>query len=278
MPSRPTDLPDFSDPPLTEVVLGVQFNSLEKFNTPYVGRLWELLQGDYPTAEEHPPIMPVFETFGQPIPLTGGIGFSPSSLLGMPRSFLLNADKTKVLQIQRDRFLHNWRKLDDADNQYPRFEHILLKFEEELRAFARFIEFQGLGTIEPNQCEISYINQIQIDKDQSPYNAMAEIFGSLIQYPDAEEIGPPDDANLLLRYIVKSADQRPIGRLVVSAEPGQLPNRQTIIQLSLTVRGAPEPSDIAGAVAFLQAGRSHIVKTFAAITSPRMHEIWGRKQ
>ena len=123
MPNRPTDLPDFSAPPLTEVVFGVQFNSLEKFTTAYVGRLWQLFESEYPVAEEHSPIMPVFETFGQAMPLMGGMAFSPSSLPGMPRSFLLNVGRTKVLLIQPDRFLHNWRKMADGD-EYPRFERI----------------------------------------------------------------------------------------------------------------------------------------------------------
>ena len=142
MPTRPTDLPDFSNPPLTEVVLGLQFNSIERFTSAHVGRLWQLFEAQYPLTEEHPPIMPIFETFGQALPLFSGIvsglAFSASSLLGMPRTFFLNADRTTVLQIQRDRFLHNWRKVGDAD-KYPRFEKILPEFEGNLQNFSDFI-------------------------------------------------------------------------------------------------------------------------------------------
>ena len=281
MTNRPTDLPDFSNPPLAEVVLGVQFNSLEKFTAAYVGRVWQLFKDKYPLTEEHPPVIPMFETFGQALPLSSGLmsglAFAASGLLGMPRSFLLNDDRTMVLQIQRDRFLHNWRKVADAD-EYPRFEQILPEFEGELRRFSDFIQENNLGAVEPNQCEVSYINQIPIATGQSPYSEMSAVFGSLLSLPDAEEIGQPDDANLLLRYILKGEDQRPIGRLIVSAEPARLLTGQTIVQLSLTVRGAPEPADIAGTIAFLQAGRRHIVRTFADITSPLYHTRWGRKQ
>ena len=281
MPNRPIDLPDFSNPPLTEVVLGVQFNSLEKFTTAYVGRLWRIFEQSYPQTEEHPSIMPIFETFGQAIPLFGGLlpgfAFSPSVLMGMPRSFFLNDDRTKVLQIQRDRFIHNWRKVKDADT-YPRFEQILPEFEGKLTQFSDFVTDNEIGVVTPNKCEICYVNQIPVPDGQLPYGAMSELFGSLLSHPDAESLGLPEDANLLFRYVLKSEDQRPLGRLIVSAEPGKLLTGQTVIQMSLTVRGAPEPASIAGTVAFLQAGRRYVVKSFADITSPLYHTKWGRKQ
>lgn len=152
------------------------------------------------------------------------------------------------------------------------------EFEGALRNFAGFIQEYDLGFVEPNQCEIGYINQIPVDSDQSPYRAMSELFGSLLPYPDVEELGQPDDSNLLIRYIIKDDDGRPIGRLIVSAEPARLLTGQMIIQLSLTARGAPDPADISGAVAFLHAGRRHIVRTFTAVTSPLLQTSWGRKQ
>ena len=63
MPNRPTQLPDFSNPPVTEVVVGFQFNAIGKFVTAHVGLLWDEFKNEFPDAEEHPPVMPAFETF-----------------------------------------------------------------------------------------------------------------------------------------------------------------------------------------------------------------------
>src|ERR1700722_7390502 len=60
---RPADLPEFGVPPLTEVVLGAQFDVIPGFLTPYVGLIWQRFRDSFPFIEEHPPVPPVFETF-----------------------------------------------------------------------------------------------------------------------------------------------------------------------------------------------------------------------
>jgi hypothetical protein len=52
MSDRPIDLPDFTNPPVTEVVLGVQFNSIERFLAPHVGLFWQRLVPEFPDVEE----------------------------------------------------------------------------------------------------------------------------------------------------------------------------------------------------------------------------------
>ena len=77
----------------------------------------------------------------------------------MNRVHFINREKTQLLQVQRDRFLHNWRKVGDGDS-YPRFERMIETFESGLRKFIAMIDREGLGPIVPNQCEVSYFNQI----------------------------------------------------------------------------------------------------------------------
>jgi hypothetical protein len=62
--NRPTDLADYTSPPVTEVVLGVQFNSIERFLSPHLGLVWERFKPNFPNVEEHPALPPTFETFG----------------------------------------------------------------------------------------------------------------------------------------------------------------------------------------------------------------------
>src|ERR1700751_683997 len=63
---QPADLVDFASPPVTEVVLGVQFNSLERFLSPYLGIVWSEFKHEFPIIEEYPSLPPTFETFGAP--------------------------------------------------------------------------------------------------------------------------------------------------------------------------------------------------------------------
>ena len=64
MSRRPDNLPDFNDPPVAEVVLGLQFNPLTKFRSVHIGALWEHFRDNFPKVSEHPPLQQMFETLG----------------------------------------------------------------------------------------------------------------------------------------------------------------------------------------------------------------------
>ena len=56
-------LPDYSNPPLIEVVCGILFNSIDKLKVPHIGLFWEKIKKDYPLCQEKSPIMSVIEIF-----------------------------------------------------------------------------------------------------------------------------------------------------------------------------------------------------------------------
>src|SRR5437870_4895726 len=62
--SRPHGLPDFDRPPVTEVVLSIQFAILPAMRTVHAGIYWNLIRAQYPKVSEQPAIMSMFETFG----------------------------------------------------------------------------------------------------------------------------------------------------------------------------------------------------------------------
>jgi uncharacterized protein (TIGR04255 family) len=276
MTDRPADLPDYAAPPVTEVVLGVQFNSVEGFLSPHLGLIWEEFRADFPHVEEHPPLSPMFETFGPNPYITSNFLFAMPPLGVMPRVFFVNRDKTQLLQIQRDRFLHNWRKVGEGD-QYPRFEGMLRTFETGMARVAAVIDHARLGAIVPNQCEVTYINQIPVSATR-PFDTIEQIFGDAIGNLTLDDLGRPEDTRFLLRYIMRDEGENPIGRLAISAEPGRLADGVTVLQLTLTARGIPPTADVQGVSEFLQRGRLHIVRAFTKMTSDKMQIEWGRKR
>jgi uncharacterized protein (TIGR04255 family) len=199
-----------------------------------------------------------------------------SSVFRMPRVFFVRSDRTQLLQLQRDRFLHNWRKVGD-DDQYPRFEKMLTTFEGSFSAFRDFVTTRGLGEVRPNQCEITYINQVVLRAGESFYSGLQRIFDTVVKSPQTTILGVPDDARLLLRYVLVNEDDAPIGRLIVAAEPAKRLDGANIIQLVLTARGSPTTPELEAVSQFFQFGRRCIVTTFAEITAPAMHREWGRR-
>jgi uncharacterized protein (TIGR04255 family) len=276
MKERPPDLPDFTSPPVTEVILGVQFDSLERFLSPFIGLVWEPFKASFPDAEEHPPIAPTFETFGSKPLFVAPIIQIPMAPV-MPRVFFVDRDRTQLLQVQRDRFIHNWRKIESGGD-YPRFERMLETFVDGLRTFAQTIESERLGTVTPNQSEVTYINQIPVPENGDLFGLINALFPDQTDALALEELGQPEDLRFLLRYVMRDGERVPIGRLIISGEPARRADGLTIVQLSLTARGKPSTPDIPGVIDFLNQGRLHIVRAFAKLTSPAMHKRWGRTQ
>ena len=65
-PDRVRDLPDFTNPPLNEVVLSIQFASLTGLKSAHIGLFWERIRSEYPNVTEQATIQTAFETFGIP--------------------------------------------------------------------------------------------------------------------------------------------------------------------------------------------------------------------
>lgn len=275
MTDRPTDLPDFKAPPVTEVVLGVQFNTLEGFLSPHLGLIWDAYRTNFPKIEEHPSLNPTFETFGPNPDVAGALQLRLVTTADMPRVYFLNHNRTQLLQVQRDRFLHNWRKIGEGDN-YPRFERMIETFQNGLTTLQRVLARQGLGPIVPNQCEVSYINQILLEEDKN-VASFDRVFSGFSGSLSVEPLGMPEDGRFLFRYVIRR-NGNPVGRLLIAADPGRRQDGQRIIQLSLTARGVPQTTDFDGVVDFLNDGRRHIVRAFTQVTSAEMHKKWGRIQ
>jgi uncharacterized protein (TIGR04255 family) len=278
MISRPTDLVDFDSPPVTEVVLGVQFNSLERFSSPHLGIIWSEFKEDFPIIEEHPYLPPAFETFGAPAAfMIPSVNFQIMTRPEMPRVHFLNQQKTELLQVQRDRFLHNWRKVGSGDN-YPRFERMIETFKSGFRKFIDVIDRERLGPVVPNQCEVSYFNQIPIPDGETIRSHFALTFPDRAGDGTIEGLDGPEDARFALRYIMPAADGSSLGRVTIAVEPARRADGVTIILFTLTARGRPATADIEGVLEFLKNGRLLLNRAFKKLTSPEMQKRWGRKQ
>ncbi len=269
---RPRGLADFDDPPLTEVALSIQYEALTAFQYVDLAPLWHQLQRQYPKVEQQPPLPAAFEIFGMPPPI--GVQIQLSTTPIMPRFWFGNEAGTELLQFQLDRFVHNWRKTGEGV-EYPRYERIRQTFFREFARLYRFIERRHGRKLVPNQCEITYVNQIPFVQDGP--NPTADSL-SILLIPDDFPAGQPEDVGIQVRFVLAGADDRPAGRLIVQAGPAITPAGVRVFQIMLTVRGRPATPDIHGVREFMDRGRKFIVDNFTAVTTDRMHKLWGRRE
>lgn len=266
---RPIDLPEFANPPLNEVVLGVQFDPPVGYQQIRAGEVWRLYSENFPNVQELPPLSPSFETFGpQGLPqLNLGIVTGASH----DRFWFVSPDGDQLIQFQNDRLLHNWRKMDSNSNFYPRFEGIFESFSGELSALNEYMSSLApdRSDLRIRQCEISYINHIYPQGDQ-PSGVSSWL--DFIKF--AED---PSDFSCSFRSVIQSAEGKPVGRLICEAASAFGP-RGAFIALTLTVRGMPSATSVESALEFLTTGRDIIVRRFAKITTDSAQLAWGRMQ
>lgn len=278
MNDRSESLPSFSDPPVVEVLLGVQFERLQGFQSIHTGPLWDTFRADFPLVQEHPQLAPTYETFGtKPIGAGTTLQFSLQSPSITPRLWFLNEEHTELVQFQPDRFIHNWRKIQIGDS-YPRYEAIRARYDEELNALQRFLSDHQLGELRPNQCEVTYVNHIVSDeisdigaKPHSVFRFIRNEFASLV-------FDGIENTSFEVRFVLSTEGDRPIGRLYATAQPGLSREGKPMIALTMSAKGAPTEASLEAALRFVDFGRDKIVRGFTDLTTDAMHEHWGRTQ
>ena len=50
-----------------------------------------------------------------------------------------------------------------------------------------------------------------------------------------------------------------------------------MLLMKLKARGRPDGDGFDGVLRFLNVGREWVVRAFAAVTTPQMHKMWGRR-
>ncbi|RAN45636.1 hypothetical protein RB25_17900 [Herbaspirillum rubrisubalbicans] len=172
----------------------------------------------------------------------------------------------ELLQFQEDRLLHNWRKIGDESNEYPRFESVIDCFGAELSKLQTFMSGLSGQPLLINQCEVSYINHI-VFSDSMP---SAQHWLNFVNF----QSGEPEDVSMVLRETILDEDNKPHARLTYEVGSGQKGGRK-MINLVLTYRGVPKSADLMDVLTFLKAGRIKIVQRFAQITTKAAHTYWG---
>jgi uncharacterized protein (TIGR04255 family) len=248
-------LPDFKDPPLVEVVLGIQFDPLLGLDVLQMGRLWSVFRDEYPKHELQPMLAAQFETFERP-----GVEelMFPLGMDSLPaRCWFLSSDETALVQVQADRFILNWRQ-KVGKGTYPRYESMRRLLEEALVKFRAFLQTESLGDIAPNQCEVTYVNHLDQGKGWTKPSEVAAVFPGFSGQWSSEFLPEPEDVRAALRFVIPGPGQEPpMGRLHAQIEPRyRRDDYAPLLALTLTARW--------------------IVRAFAALTSTPMHKVWER--
>lgn len=231
-PDQNAPIRSFESPPVVEVVFGVHFAALPSLQTAHYGAFWERIRDHYPECQDHPPLTPVFERFDK----KGSPKFEFSNVPPLRRTWFVHHEKTSIIQMQRDRFLCNWRKVN-PDDEYPRYASLIEPFDRNLEAFSGFASEYDLGKLEHQQYELTYVNRIhQSDGWQTPAD-LGSVFPDFHWRENEQRFLPaPERVNWVTTFQLPEQS----GRLHVSIRTAAVQEGEQELFLELTARGFPQ--------------------------------------
>jgi uncharacterized protein (TIGR04255 family) len=269
--TRSKHLPEYDNPPINEVVCGIHFERLDGLLNPYLGILWEKYKPEYSRCQEVPPLIPIIESLDKPAaPKT-----ELPDVLPLPRTWFVHSNDNAIIQVQRDRFLHNWREIR-AEDSYPRYHTIIDLFREHLSTFTTFLEEYNLGIVKPLQYELTYVNLIMQGEGWETISDIGRVF-SKFSWPSAESdfLPLPESINWHTSFVLPKR----AGRLHTKIQIGERrSDHRPLFRFELTARGIGEYKELETMWDWFDLAHETIVRGFVELTDLQIQDtVWRRK-
>jgi uncharacterized protein (TIGR04255 family) len=254
----------FGRPPVMEVVCGIAFAlPQQQLKSAHIGLYWSRVRDEFPRTDDAAPLAMIVEGQGVPESTDYNLQLEHVLLPPMRRAWLINADGTHLIQLQDDRFLFNWKQVQES-NTYPSYEKVVHGFREHWSKYKAFLVEQGCGEPIPTQLEMTYFNFISGPEQLRDYgrNPAEDRF-----------LSQADAVNWKTLHSLPDS----CGRLHVSAATARhVKSGEIGVRLDLTARGTPREATESGCKTWFDLAHEWITHGFADITTPEAHKIWGR--
>ena len=186
---------------------------------------------------------------------------------------VFHADEARLIQVQQDRFVHNWRKI--GDHTYPSYDTIKPKFQANWEVFCNFLKEENIGVPEVIQCEVTYINHIELGQGWNSMADLPNIAPALSGRLSEGFLSLPEAVGLKATFVIP--EHR--GRLHITLQPAiRQADLKQVLQLTLTARGAPQSADTLAILEWFDLGHDRVVRGFADFTSAKMHQLWKKRR
>jgi hypothetical protein len=259
-----------------EIVGAVQFVALPRFGLPEIVKVGQKLGGfelqqlqqQLPPLQEPEPGQPEALQLGQ---LIVGVGQQPQ------RALYFHKDERLVAQLQRDRFAINERRVPD-DGEDPSSTHVWPALQGLSNTVHETLVEDGAeyGPRRATFVELTYVNAIKpapgVWETHDELHRVLHVVAASAGEAPWEKV---ERAAVTFSFPLFLSDTFR-GRLHVSAEPAYAEGGIPMLNLNLITRRAIDESESLETV--FDACHCEAVRAFTAITTPAMHEQWGRTQ
>lgn len=255
---------DYSNPPLEEVVFSVVFDRIENFPVSAFGKYWAEIADDFPKTADRPPLLPE----GLAIDLNNP----------MIRTWFISEDDRRLMQLQQDRFIYNWRRIDAEWREYPEYSSIFPEFKQKFSEFASFVERSPLETdLKVYELELTYVNMIPF---ASVSDQISDLGSVLIDHRFDSNGDRFLDSPNEFKWISNFSMRDQLGRLTIDAtsvRKAEEPNERAL-RLTLTCKGLPDEHESDPLAHWFDVAHEYIVKGFSDVVDDHVQRRkWGRR-
>lgn len=271
--SPANQLPKFDRPPVIEVVCGILFQPFQALLAPHFGLLWEKLkESGYTQCQEVAPLAPVIEQ------LEGGqhVQFEFTDTPPLPRIWFVRPDENGIVQVQRDRLLHNWKKVRPED-EYPHYESVIKMFRDILTSFEAFLQGASIGQVSPRQYEMTYVNHLPQGDGWQALAELGKVFPDVSWRTKTGRFLPsPEALNHRISFLLPDGS----GRLHATIRTAlRRQDNMPMLLFEMTARGMPKDQSRDAMWKWFDLAHEWIVQGFTDTTSDTMHKnVWKRTQ
>jgi len=264
-------LPSYRKPPVIETVLAIEFTPLDDWLISHFGLFLADNQETFSRFEAKTELPPSIESFTD----QQHSSEPKIQLVDAPevRGWYLSADDREVVQIQKDRFIFNWRK-GESESGYPRYDHYLKpQFVTHYEKFTEFLAKQQITTPVVQQCEVTYVNHIprgEAWKTPEDWRRVFTVFGKT---SERKFLPKAEGCNFAITYLLPEKQ----GRLRVSVTSVvRTKDGKEVLQFNVAARIKPKGSGVDDLLQSFDLGREWVVRGFTDLTTYQMHQAWEK--
>jgi len=254
-------LPDYENPPLNELAVGVHFERLEGWQSRHVGQFWTEVSKDFPSTDDQPPIFEV----------ESGPRFQILRLPPLRRTFLASQDQNFVIQMQESRFLLNWRKIKPTDT-YPRFNAVFERFVGYWGHFSDFVARERAGDLKPVRYELTYVNHIE--QGDKPVSTTVERYARIFNWSslNARFLPPPTGINVVWTFPLPEQ----LGFAQANLSQGVRADGRAVLVLVMSCNGSASPKISLNE--WFAAAHRWLSQGFKELTTDAARTEWGYRE
>lgn len=251
----------YENPPIDEIVCGIRFKPIEHLQSGHFGILWQRFSADFPRTEDQNLVGPVSQE-------DLGVPDKPP----LPRVWFIHRNENELIQVQRNRFLYNWRKRL-PDDEYPGYQRVVENFEKYLSSFQAFLVEENLENLVAKEYELTYIDLVPKGQGWENPKDLVKVFPNLLS---------GTRQSILLENVIGINWQtifglpNNLGQLMVAIRTAQRsPGNQQIIYIEFKVLSSGSYRPIRG---WFNTAHNTITEFFSNLVSNEIQEkFWGRK-